>query len=99
MFSFLTRAARLVSVPLAVATMFAASVQAQDTPRIPERLRGAFPQIVLDIREAAGQDAVNKLGTRLSAVAEWYIYFTKFHQGVTKFHKGFQILHFSLKFS
>jgi len=72
MFSFLTRAARLVSVPLAVATMFAASVQAQDTPRIPERLRGAFPQIVLDIREAAGQDAVNKLGTRLSAVAEWY---------------------------
>jgi hypothetical protein len=29
----------------------------------------------------------------------WYIYFTKFHKGVTKFHKGLQVLPISLKFS
>ena len=35
----------------------------------------------------------------VSSVVEWYSYFTKVHKGVAKFHKGLDMLQFSLEFS
>lgn len=72
MLKFMSRAARLLAVPFALATLLAAPASAQNAPRILERLRPAFPQITLPVLEAAGQDAVNRLGARLSTVADWY---------------------------
>jgi hypothetical protein len=63
---------RLLVLPIAVVTLLNASAGAQTAPRIVERLRPAFPQINLPVVEAAGQDAVNRLGARLSVIASWY---------------------------
>ncbi len=72
MFSFMSRAARLVCVPFALAMLTASPAHAQDTQRVPERIRSAFPQITLPVKESAGQEAVTRLGPNLSAVANWY---------------------------
>jgi hypothetical protein len=47
------------------------SVHAQ-TPRLRERLVHAFPEIELTMKESTGRAAIDRLGTRLPAVADWY---------------------------
>ncbi|WP_395664013.1 hypothetical protein [Aestuariivirga sp.] len=47
------------------------SVHAQ-TPRLRERLVQAFPAIELTMKESTGRAAIDRLGTRLPAVADWY---------------------------
>ena len=66
------RIAQLLSVSLAVSSLLAASADAQTLKIVRERMRPSFPQINLADRHAEGQMAVNKLGTRINEIANWY---------------------------
>jgi len=66
------RIAQLLSVTLAVSSLLAATADAQTKRFVRERLRPAFPQISLAERHAEGQVAIDKLGTRINEIANWY---------------------------
>lgn len=71
--SFNRNMARLISASMAIASVlsFVSDADAQQR-RVPETLRSSFPIINLGSREAAGQSAIDQLGSQLESVAGWY---------------------------
>ena len=72
MYQSIKRIAHVVSATLAAGTLLASVTVAHSQQNIRERLRPAFPAISIPERQAAGQLAVQRLGTRLPDVANWY---------------------------
>jgi PKD repeat protein len=70
MFTGIRRIALLLSALAVGSLTWTASVEAQQTAR--ERLRPAFPQMSFAERQISGMAAVERLGTRLPEVANWY---------------------------
>lgn len=64
------RIACLLSASLAIAALFSATADARQVQR--ERIRPAFPDFSLPERQLSGKAAVDRLGTRLPDVANWY---------------------------
>ena len=72
MLTSLKRTVQLLSASLAVSSLMATTVDAQTLQALPERMRPAFPQIILSERHVAGQAAIDRLGAKLPDVANWY---------------------------
>ncbi|WP_374330512.1 PKD domain-containing protein [Aestuariivirga sp.] len=64
------RFARVLSVSLAIGSLFATAVEARQIVR--ERIKPAFPVINFAERQLGGQAAIDRLGSKLPEVANWY---------------------------
>lgn len=72
MYPSIKRIAHAVSASLAVGSLLASVTVVQAQQIVRERIRPAFPTIILPERQAAGQTAIDRLGVRLPDVADWY---------------------------
>ncbi|MEI8178965.1 PKD domain-containing protein [Aestuariivirga sp.] len=73
MFKKNKKIAALLSMSLAIISISSLAADAQGLQlRQPEKIRPTFPSLSMSGRQAAGQAAVDQLGTNLNAVAAWY---------------------------
>jgi hypothetical protein len=72
MITLLKRVAQVLTISLAASSLLAAAADAQTLKIVPERAKPAFPQLSFTERHLSGQAAVDKLGSRLPDVANWY---------------------------
>lgn len=72
MFNVTRLPARLLAMTIAICALSLSIGEAQAQRRMGEELRPSFPSLMLSMKQASGQAAIDQLSNRLPDVARWY---------------------------
>jgi PKD repeat protein len=72
MFNVTRLPARLLAMTIAIGALSLSIGEAQAQRRMGEKLRPSFPSLILSMKQASGQAAIDQLSNRLPDVARWY---------------------------